>query len=310
MILVTGASGLLGSNFVRAARNSNRSVMGTYYRHPFQLHGIELIQADLTNRAEVRKLFECYRPDWVVHCAALTNVDWCERHPDETRFVNVEMPRFLAAESKKSDAPFVYISTDSVFDGNRGNYSEENSPAPVNVYGKTKLAGETSVLHEYEHSLVVRTNIYGWNIQEKESLSEWILNRLESGRHVPGFYDVVFTPILVNDLSEIVLKMMDRKLSGLYHVAGAQALSKHEFALEIAEIFGLEKNLVQRGSIADAKLNAWRPKNTSLNTSKIRMVLGTELPNVKQGLERFRALRKSEYMKTVLKNMKEGIENA
>jgi len=297
MILVTGASGLLGSNFVRTARKSNRSVTGIYNRHPFQLPGIELIQADLTNRAKIRELFEYYKPAWVVHCAALTNVDWCEEHPDETRFVNVEISRSLAAESRKIDAAFVYISTDSVFDGNRGNYNEQDTPAPVNVYGETKLAGETSVLHEHESSLIVRTNIYGWNIQEKESLSEWILNRLESGRHVPGFFDVVFTPILVNDLSEIILKMIDAKLKGLYHVAGAQALSKHEFAFAVAEVFGLEKDLVQRESIADAKLNAWRPKNASLNTEKIRMAIDMQLPTVKQGLERFRALRESGYAK-------------
>lgn len=305
LILVTGASGLLGANLVLHMRQCDKDVIAIYHRHKFVAQGVESLQADLTDKHMVSDLLQCLQPDWIIHCAALTNVDWCEEHPADTHRVNVEMSRDLAVAAHRVGAGLVYISTDSVFDGKSGHYSEEDAPAPVNVYAESKLAGEEAVRSELERSLIVRTNIYGWNMQEKHSLAEWILNRLELDQPVPGFYDVIFTPTLVNDLSEIILDMIERRLTGLYHVAGSQPCSKYEFALQLADVFGLQKQSVQPVSIADSLSKAPRPRDTSLKTSKVSRALGRPMPGLDSGLRRFKALRDSGFI-TQLKALKGG----
>jgi dTDP-4-dehydrorhamnose reductase len=294
---VTGASGLLGANFVVAAQQRYESLVAVYHQHVFHIPGVDTVQADLTNGVLINELVQFVRPQWIVHCAALTNVDWCEERLEETWQVNVEMSRNLAAAAQRAGAGIVYISTDSVFDGKVGNYSESDIPMPVNVYAKTKLAGEQAVQSEVKHSLLIRTNIYGWNAQEKLSLAEWILDQLETGQLIVSFYDVVFTPILVNDISEIILDMMEQQLDGLYHVAASEACSKYQFAVQLAGVFGLDEQLVRPASIADSMLHAPRPRNTSLRTDKVSKVLGKAMPDVKSGLRRLKALRDSGFVR-------------
>lgn len=296
MIVVTGASGLLGANFVRAAQSVYKDVVAVCHQHIFHMPGVQTVPTDLVDRNSVGRLFQHYLPRWVVHCAALTNVDWCEKHPEEAWRVNVEMSRALATAARHVGAGFVYISTDSVFDGKTGYYTERDIPSPVNVYGKSKLAGEKAVLEELGHSLIVRTNIYGWNLQKKLSLAEWVLDRLKSGQHVPGFYDVVFTPILANDLSKLILEMIESGLNGLYHVASSEVCTKYEFAIQVADVFGLKKESVQRRLIEESNLKAPRPRNTSLQTEKVRAAVGKAMPDVKTGLRRFRMLQDSGYV--------------
>lgn len=295
MILVTGASGLLGANLLWEVRGRYDRV-AVYYRHPIRLPGVVGVRADLTCSPEALELIEAYRPHWIVHCAALTNVDLCEEEPSEAHKVNVEMTEHLVSAARRTGARMLYISTDSVFDGVRGRYSEEDTPRPLNVYARTKLEGERVVRGNLDRSLVVRTNIYGWNAQNKDSLAEWLLGRLESGQQVPGFQDVFFTPILVNDLAKILLNMMDQALHGVYHVAGGERCSKFEFAQRLAEAFALEKTLVVPASLHTSHLRAPRPRDTSLVTEKVSRALGMRMPDVRQGLARFKALREDGFV--------------
>ena len=305
MILVTGASGLLGSNFLVVAQRRGARLAAVSHRHSVRMPGVEAVRADLTDRRAVEDLCRAFRPRWIVHCAALTDVDRCEEHPEEARRVNAEVPGHLAEAARHVGAGLLYISTDGVFDGTAGQYAEGDAPAPVNVYAETKLAGEDAVRGALERHLIVRTNIYGWNLQEKLSLAEWILGRLETAQDVPGFRDAVFTPILVNDLSEVLLDMLDRGLIGVYHVAGSQALSKYEFALALAEEFALSRDLVRPASLAGSTLRASRPPNTSLQTAKVSRALGRPMPDATAGLRRFKALRDAGFVKR-LKALGEG----
>jgi dTDP-4-dehydrorhamnose reductase len=296
LILVTGASGLLGANLVLAAQQRQLGVVAVYHQHHIYLPGIESVQADLTDVEAANGLFRSYEPRWVVHCAAATNVDWCEDHPDGAYRLNADLSRNLASAAQPVGASLLYISTDSVFDGRSGHYAEDDVPAPVNVYAASKLAGEKSVSAVCEHVLIVRTNIYGWNAQKKQSLAEWVLSRLESNQPVPGFTDVVFTPLLVNDLSEILLDMIHQRRMGLYHVAGSQSCSKYEFARQLGEVFGFDLELVKPVSVDGSNLRAPRPKNTSLRAEKISHALGRVMPDVQAGLRRFKQLRDSGFV--------------
>lgn len=291
MILLTGASGLLGWSFLSAAHRRNQPIVGVFHQHPLPSSEAETVCVDLTDQTKVHELLNSLKPDWIVHCAAMTNVDLCEVEPDQATLLNTTVSRALAIEARKLGAGFVYTSTDSVFDGVRGNYSEQDIPNPINVYAQSKLAGERAVQDEYPDALIVRTNIYGWNVQRKLNLAEWILTELESQRSIQGFSDVIFNPLLVDDLSEIVLTMMERGMKGLYHVAGTGACSKYEFALALAEVFGRDGQLVRKASVDDAPLKAPRPRNTSLNQAKIERDLGMKMPDLLSGLQRFKSLR-------------------
>jgi dTDP-4-dehydrorhamnose reductase len=296
MILVTGASGLLGASVALLAREQGRKVVGLYHRHPLHIEGVETLGVDLADPAETRRIFLEVKPSIVVHCAAATDVDWCEEHPEEAHRINVKMPAGIAETAAQSGARLLYVSTDSVFDGERGNYAETDTPAPVNVYANTKLQGETEVLRHYPAASIARVNLYGWNGQNKESLAESILKQLTLGKVVPGFSDVHFCPVLANDLAEVLLALLDQNLSGLYHIVGSERVTKYEFARRVASTFGFDPDQVVLTRLADAKLKARRPQDTSLNTEKICAALGRPMPDVEAGLSRFAQLRESGYV--------------
>jgi dTDP-4-dehydrorhamnose reductase len=235
------------------------------------------------------------RPKSIILCAAATKVDWCEEHPEEAERVNVQASSFLAEIAQELKAQFVYVSTDSVFDGKRGNYSETDQPAPLSVYAKSKWGGEQEVLRRHSSPLIVRVTIYGWNAQPKQSFAEWVLDEIGAGKQVRGFADVYFCPLLANDLAEVLLTMLDRGLSGLYHVASSERISKYDFTKQVAATFNLGMDGVAPMSILEAKLRAPRPIDPSLNTEKIRAALGRAMPDIGTGLRRFWDLHQSGY---------------
>ncbi|HEY6337930.1 MAG TPA: SDR family oxidoreductase [Candidatus Sulfotelmatobacter sp.] len=295
MILVTGASGLLGASLVALAQEQGYEVTGMYHRHPVNL-GAPLQAADLTQESELHRVFEEIRPAAVIHCAAATQVDWCQEHPEAAHALNVTAAARIAEIPARTGAQFLYISTDSVFDGVRGHYSETDEPAPVNVYAQTKWQGEQAVLRANPLATIARVNLYGWNAQSKQSLGEWILQELVSGNPVPGFTDAIFCPLLANDLAAVLLAMVHRNLTGLYHVAGGEPVSKYEFARRLALTFGFDPARIVPTRMADSKLKAPRPRNTSLNTEKICAALGISLPDVDSGLRRFAKLQTDGYV--------------
>lgn len=290
-VLVTGASGMLGANFMLSAEERGWTATGVYHRHPVHFPRALAMGEDLTKESAALGIVRSVHPSWVLHCAAATDVDWCQDHPDEAWRANVLATRNLAAAAREADARFVYLSTDAVFDGTRGGYAESDSPAPVNIYGKTKWEGEKAAWEILKDPLVVRTCIYGWSVTKNMSLAEWVLARLELGEIVPGFHDVIFSPILVNDLNEIIFDMIERKLEGVYHVTGSKAVTKYEFARRIARTFGFDPDSVAPISVETAQLRAPRPRNTSLRTDRARKTLKREMPDVDSGIRRFKAFR-------------------
>lgn len=291
MILVTGAGGLLGANLVLDFCSRGLDVVAVGRGCLPMSVGVQVVRCDLTATEHVTSFFREWRPHCVIHCAAVTDVDRCEADPQQASRINVGMSAHLATVAAHFGSKFVYISSDSVFDGSRGGYAEEDDVAPVNTYARSKLEGEIAVRNVLPTSLVVRTNIYGWNMQPKSSLAEWVLSRLEAGSEVPGFQDVVFCPLLVNDLGDLLLEILGRQLTGTFHVAGSEACSKYEFALRLADTFGMARHLVRPTSVEHSALRAPRPKNTSLCTARIGRALGRPMPKLDAGLKRFKALR-------------------
>jgi dTDP-4-dehydrorhamnose reductase len=295
---VTGASGLLGASLVAKTQEEGYEVTGLYQHQSFCLDGVRALAADLTDESQIRRIFEKVQPSFVVHCAAATDVDWCEVHPEEAYKINVTSTSSIAEITSRSGSRMLYISTDAVFDGERGDYYETDAPAPVNIYAMTKLQGEKEVLRQDPAATIARVNLYGWkprwNLQRKDSLAEWIVKQLSAGKPVPGFCDVRFCPVMADDLAEILLALLERNLSGIFHVVGAESVSKYEFARRIASVLDFDPNQVVATSVFDARLGAKRPRDTSLNTSKICAALERSMPDVDAGLRRFAQARQSD----------------
>ncbi len=289
-VLVTGASGLLGANLVMEWLSRGWTPIALYAQHAVSF-ATPSRALDLCDAERTAELVQTYKPEWIVHSAAATNVDWCEEHPVECRRLNVDATRNLADAAKAVNARFVYISTDAVFDGAAGNYSESDEPCPLNVYAESKLLAECAVAEVLPESVIVRTNIYGWNLQEKLSLAEWMLKQFETGSRFPGFDDIVFSPILVNDLADCLTEMMNLNLHGLFHVVGSESCSKFAFAGHLADTFGQDRGLVEGSRSQCAQFRAVRPRNTSLQTMKLQQAVGHGTPGIRDGLERFKSLR-------------------
>jgi dTDP-4-dehydrorhamnose reductase len=302
-ILITGASGLLGLNLALTVSGwsepqthpPQHTIFGVVNSHALKTNAFTVIPTDLLAPGAVERLLDQTQPDWVIHCAALANLDACEADPLLAKQLNTDLPRKLAAHVARGGARLVYISTDSVFDGLRGNYTEEDLPNPPGVYSRTKLEGEYAVAEEDPAAIIARVNLYGWSLNGKRSLAEFFFNHLSAGKQAMGFTDVYFCPLLANDMAHILIAMLEKRLSGLYHLVGGEGLSKYEFGVQIARRFGFEETLIIPTSVTQSGLKAARSPNLILSTAKLAQALGQSLPTLSTGLEKFYTLYQQGY---------------
>src|SRR5215213_5033782 len=285
-LLITGASGLLGINLAMEAIREHKVIglhRGKLKSAPFQE-----LNVDILNRKELHSILEKTQPDWLINCAALANLEACEKDPLQAKLLNSELPGELALACEKRGIRFVHISTDAVFDGTKaGMYTEEDEPSPPGIYSQTKLDGERAVGQANPQAIIARVNFYGWSLDGRRSLGEFFVSSLKEGKNVNGFTDVIFCPMLVNDTARLLLEMLARDLSGLYHVVGAQAMNKYQFGVEIARRFGLRENLIVPKSVEGSGLTAKRSHNLWLSTHKLSTDLGRETPIFSTGLDEF-----------------------
>ena len=297
-ILVTGASGLLGLNFALQYA-AQHTVIGLVNHNVLSNVPFEVCQVDLTQKGIPEKVVEDFRPDCIVHCAAIANLDTNEIEPESAQRLNAEVPGEIAAAAYKAGIKLVHISTDCVFDGMRGNYSERSAAHPINIYALTKLEGERAVMEANPDAIIARVNFYGWSLSGVRSLAEFFVNNLQAGKHVNGFTDVWFCPLQVNILAELLMKMIVKKLSGLFHVVSSECLSKYDFGCRIARQFGLDERLVIPVSWLEGKLAAPRAPNLSLRVDKLEKALGLPLPGQASGLSQFYAQYREGYAEKI-----------
>ena len=296
-ILVIGGTGMLGSSIMLS--DTTNELWGTYLGE--KPSSKRILELDITEGKNVSGLINDLNPDAIIHTAAITNVDFCEKNPDVAKKVHTEGTKNVLLVAKEIGAHFIYISTDSVFTTEKGYFKEEDIPSPVNVYAKTKYDGEKETT-KYKDSCIIRTNIYGYSWLPKHSIAEWILNSLREKKPLNLFKDVNFSPLLVNNLAEILLEIIEQNLTGLYHVACPEGISKLDFGLKIAELYNFDKGLINPISISQLDLSAPRPLNPTLDCSKIQQKLKSQLLDVDQGLAFFKKLSYSDYLQA-LKNL-------
>ena len=299
-VLITGVSGLLGINLALEMVKEH-SVFGVVRNHPLRKtalpagNSLEVIQGDLTVPGALERILKSTRPDWIIHCAALANLDACEADPALAYRLNAELPGELAEVAAEMGARLLHISTDAVFDGQRGNYSEEDAPNPLSTYASSKLEGERRVLVANPEAAVARVNLHGWSISGKRSLAEFFFYNLKAGKRVLGFTDVHFCPVLANDLAGVFSAMLQKGLKGIFHAVSSDSLTKYDFGLRIARKFGLDENLIEPASVEQARLKAARSLRLTLRTDKLSRALGIGLPGISTGIERLYTLYQQGY---------------
>ncbi len=282
-VLVTGASGLLGLNLALEAAQEH-TVFGVANSHPLRAETFTVIKTDLLAPGAVEQVLAQSQPDWIVHCAALAIIDACERAPELAWRLNKELPEKLA-RAARGGARLLHVSTDAVFDGQRGDYIETDRPNPLSVYAQTKLAGEQAVAAADPEAVIARVNLFGWSLFGRRSLSEFFYNNLSAGNPVQGFTDVYFCPLLATHLAGLLLQMLDADLHGLYHAVSAACLTKYDFGVALAGRFGLDADLIAPISVADSGLQAARSPHLTLNTGKLTSALGGPPPTWEAGLD-------------------------
>lgn len=287
-ILICGANGLLGQRLsLMLSTQNDIEVLNTSIERSFVFDDrlFDYTQLDITQRSDVKSLLSSFQPTTIINAAAATNVDWCETNREEAWKLNVTAVENLVEASRKVGAHLVHVSTDYVFDGKSGPYDEEAKPNPIGYYGKTKLAGENVIRGSEIPYTIIRTIVlYGSGIRVKANFALWIIESLGKGAKIRCVDDQFSNPTYVGDLALAILKASELSRTGTFHVCGSEFLNRYDFAVRVAEIFGLDRQLIDRIKTADLHQAAPRPMVTGFLTLKAETQLGMRFLNVTEGL--------------------------
>lgn len=280
-IAITGASGMLGTALIDLLGHKY-DVFATSRTVGYKKSGVQWASFDLLNTDALVSWLNKVSPDIVIHCAALVNVDACEEQIDYAKKLHIESTQKINETISNWNGKLIYISTDAVFDGTKKDfYNETDIPLPLSIYGKTKYAGEVVTLTG-NNNLVLRTTIIGWSFANKLSFAEWVLQGLVEQRPLNMFTDVIFSPIHVTHLAEVIDALFKSNCSGIFNVSGNSFLSKYEFGIKMGEMFNLPVTNIEPSSIDKAGLTALRPKNMALSNKKITEALNLKLPCIEE----------------------------
>jgi dTDP-4-dehydrorhamnose reductase len=278
-ILVTGSNGLLGQHLIKMlAETTFHQVIATgrgENRLPFLSENYRYVSLDITDGIAVNDCLLFYKPDVIIHAAAMTQPDPCEQDTVQCWDVNVTATRFLIDAASAIGAYFIYISTDFVFDGLSGPYRETDSTAPVNFYGSSKLAAEKSVMESKLHWAIVRTVLVFGNILagSRSNIISWVKENLEHNKSIKVVSDQRRTPTFVEDLAKGILLLIEKKASGIYHISGEEELSPYEMAVAVADYLQLNKSLMTDVNADTFVQPARRPLKTGFVIDKAKKEL-------------------------------------
>ena len=279
-ILVTGASGMLGSSLaIELSRSHNVFATGNSKMSLPLNYKI----FDLSNES-YKELIDWSRPELIIHCAAITNGNYCEENPGEAFDINsLSVYRFLQATT--SSVKFIYISTDAVFPSSLHLANEKDFTKPENIYGKSKELGEFFLINSNRDFLILRTTIVGLNAySDKNGFIEWIINSVKAKDTISLFDDVLFTPISIWDFIIEINFLIDQNLYGLkiLHIAGKEAITKYEFGKLLIKELSLDTDYIKKGYISKFTDRAKRSNDQSLDSSNYQKENKRKLPNVKE----------------------------
>jgi len=288
-LLITGSNGLLGQKIVELCLNRNMKFIATSSgeNRNEDCPQENYFSMDITNKTKVEEVITKTQPTHIIHTAAITNVDYCQLNPNECEEVNVNATKLLADISAKNNIHFQFLSTDFVFDGKKGNYSEEDAVNPISIYGKSKANAEKYLIDgTYSNWSIVRTIIvYGTgNNLSRSNLIVWAKEALEKGTEIKIIDDQFRAPTFVGDLAIGCLAIVEKGETGIFHISGPETYSIYEIVSRIGSYFGYSLDKVERTSSERLNQPAQRPPKTGFNLAKARKVLNYKPETLEESL--------------------------
>lgn len=286
-ILITGANGLLGQaiTLVISRETDNEIIQTSIEPKPYLDYGHTYEVLDITKKDEVKKIIDFYVPDIIINCAAYTNVDLCETERELSWKLNVDGVKNLIIAAKKIDSKIIHFSTDYVFDGKNGPYTEHAVPNPISFYGREKLASENALITSDIKFAIIRTLVlYGIGNNVKPNFALWMIEKLKDNQPVRIVTDQISNVTMIDDLAFGTLKIIENNCTGIYNIAGSDILSRFDFAMKVCEVFKFSKNLVIPITTASLNQPAPRPLKSGLTTFKAESELGFKPMDSLEGL--------------------------
>ena len=278
--LVIG-KGFLGTHIVSQLEKMCYSVFSTNYENNVKAD----FRLDILNKPSIEKLFQNTRPDIVINCVANTQIDFLEKNPDIATNINSIGTKNIAEVCSNQNCRLIHISTDNVFDGIQGMYSETDSTNPVNEYGKSKVLAEKFIEECIDNYVIIRTNFFGIDPKGRDLISQFI-KTIKSKKPFFGFVDIKYTPLEIDNLSELIIETSLTKFNGLLHLASNEIISKYDLILKTAKILSLNTSLIKKGSIRELNCDAKRPMNTSLKNKKAKTLLITPILSIEDAIKK------------------------
>ncbi len=299
-LLIIGSSGLVGSKLAALSAKHGFEAYNTMNWRRTSLPRVTRL--DITDRDATLGLVKEIRPKVIVNTAAITNVDYCETHKEEAQRVNVEGVSNLAEAIAGNNTRLIHISTDYVFDGTFGHYTEDDTPRPLNYYGQTKLDSEKIVSKLSSYAIARPSVIYGWNPRgtrgtasdsvKPMNFAMFVVDKFKRNEMVKAVRDQYSSPTFADNLAEALLRLARHPDNGIFHTAGRSCLSRYEFAVKLAERFGYSTQLVEPVFSSEFKQLAERPKNSCLQVKKAEKTLGIRFLTAEEGI---REMKKQNY---------------
>jgi len=290
-LLLVGSTGLVGSKIAPLAHAYEFETYNTHNTSPSPHPNSTKL--DITDLEATKALVAKIRPYAIINVAALTNVDYCETHREEAERVNVHGPENLAEAAQQNSSRLVQVSTDSVFDGTRGHYTEVDPPNPINYYSKTKLESETVVSQISSYAIARPSVVYGWHFRvggtpsgstKSMNFAMFVLDKLGRKEPVRAIKDQYNSPTFADNLAHALLRLARLTENGIFHTAGRSCLNRYEFALDLARIFGYSSDLLRAVPSSEFEQVAHRPKNCCLRVQKAEKILGMRFLTAQEGL--------------------------
>lgn len=287
-ILLTGANGLLGQKISELflSETSHKLILTDIQNEVMASRGYEYFRMDITIKESIKEAVKKYNPDIIINTAAFTDVDACETEKEYSWRVNADAVKNLIIASRINNCKIIQISTDYIFDGKTGNYTEDSKPNPLSHYGKSKLAAENALISAGVEHVIVRTMIlYGTGKNIRPNFALWLINMLSKGNKVKIVDDQFGMPTIVDDLAWSLVKIVNLNKTGIYNICGSEYISRYNFAVKLAEIFKFDENLIIPIKTSELNQAAERPMNSSFILLKAQTELGIKPLNVTEGLQ-------------------------
>lgn len=286
-ILIVGANGTLGQRlFEFYSALNDVELLPASIEEEFVFDSQSYIQLDISNRNEVKKIIYDFCPDFIINAAAFTNVDKCESERETAWKINVKGVEYLSEAARVLDSHLIHISSDYIFDGKNGPYSENDIPNPLGYYARTKLASENVLKISGTKNTIIRTNVlYGTAKYSRPDFVKWVVDSVRSGKEIKIVDDQFNNPTFIDDLVQAINKIIELRKEGLYNIGGSEVLSRFDFTMIIADFFNLDKSLIKRIQTEDLRQPARRPLKSGLITIKAQSELGYKPHSIIQSLE-------------------------